>query len=113
MFLSVTRDKEGLSGIINIHLKDVCFLESYGNLIVVNTYEEEFYLFGTLQLWFNALSGSDLPFERVDRPYVANLAKVTRVEKEWYKLYFGNKFCTVTARRFPEIMRKLEELKKG
>ncbi|SEM66135.1 LytTR family transcriptional regulator DNA-binding domain-containing protein [Paenibacillus sp. OV219] len=117
MYLSVTEDLKGKSGIINLDVNDVWFIHFFSRkrIIEVHTETQILYMTGTLAYWQNALNTTyGFPFETVDRNIIVNVSQITCVDSVRSVAYFSSeiteksKFCTFSQGN----RKKIERLKK-
>jgi len=116
LYVAASRDLEG-RGLENIRVGDILFLEMVQNRILVHTSDSVYYLPNSLERWLRAFQTAGLTFELVDRPCIANLSNVKRMDPTWYRLYFnekpqpGEKPCNVARSNYRIIAKKIRELK--
>jgi DNA-binding LytR/AlgR family response regulator len=90
LLLSVTKDFDGKTGIINIPVEDVLFLE-YDFLekrVWAHTSGEQYYIPGTLIYWAEALRTGGYDFKKVDRNVVVQVPKITILDRMLKCAYF-------------------------
>lgn len=105
MNLTVSRDPEGKTGLIELPADQVWFVESYKkvkDMIALHVSQTEcFYAPGTLKFWSTALKASGLPFVIVDRTNAIHLPKIKSFD-EYLRAFFtdnrtkDSKYCTVS-----------------
>jgi len=113
-YLTVSRDIEGESGIVNLRVHDILFMEFSipADRVVVHTMEEQFYMNGTLKYWSGMLSASGYTFRNVDRNLV-NVDRIMLIDSVYKKAYFepeiqkGSKCCTMAFKRYNKIKEEL------
>ena len=90
MQLTVTRDIEGKSGISNLPVRDILFLQSdlTSKWIAVHTLDDQFYIPGTLIYWTEALKQGGYQFEKVDRNIVVHVPRICKMDRIFVKAYF-------------------------
>lgn len=112
LLLSVTRDEEGKTGLINITANDALFLEydQYQKRVYAHTLEERFYVAGSLTYWETALKAAGYEFEMVDRNIVVHMPKIKRLDRVFAKAYFeyeidkNSKYITLAQRYFKKVL---------
>jgi len=110
-YLTVTRDIEGESGIVNLNRNDIIFLESRKPIqrVAVHTEREEFYLPGTLKYWATTLNSSGESYRIVDRNIAVNIDKIVLMDSLQKRAYFSDevkktsKYCTLAYWRYSEL----------
>ncbi|MCC3376869.1 LytTR family transcriptional regulator DNA-binding domain-containing protein [Cohnella sp. REN36] len=113
MWLSVTRDQEGKTGLLNVSIDDVLYLESdFEKWVRVHTRDEHFYIAGTLIYWTHAFQASGHAFQKVDRNIVVHEPKIKRLDPVFAMAYFDSeigkhtKKITLAQKYFKELVRK-------
>jgi DNA-binding LytR/AlgR family response regulator len=116
MQLAVTRNVDGTSGIINLPINDVIFME-YDMIVkgvFVNTLNDKLYIAGTLTYWTDALKAQGYHFEKVDRNYVVQIPTIKKLDKIFTKAYFEyettplSKSVTLSQRQFKEVVTQIK-----
>ncbi|TVX91533.1 LytTR family transcriptional regulator DNA-binding domain-containing protein [Cohnella terricola] len=112
--LTVSRDSEGKTGLIELPVEDILFFESNSrnkDMIILHTWDELFYAPGTLRYWLEALKSSGEDFEMVDRVNVVHLSKVHHVDRIFRIAYFGesksSKQCTLSISNVSKVLQHL------
>jgi hypothetical protein len=111
MRLSVTRDNDGDSGLINLLVNDVLFLEFdiIKKKVWAHTLNNRFFMPGTLSYWTKALTNSGYDFMMVDRnilvqfPKIKRLNHVLRYAYFEYEIRYNSKKVTLAHKRYKEI----------
>ncbi|RKP49841.1 hypothetical protein D7Z26_18585 [Cohnella endophytica] len=90
MQLTVTLDIEGKSGISNLPVRDILFLQFdfISRWITVHTLDGQFFIPGTLIYWTEALKKGGYQFEKVDRNIVVHVPKICKMDRFFAKAYF-------------------------
>jgi len=116
--LSVTEDPKGKSGLINVDISDVCYIQFDGfkRILEVHTIDKKYYMPGSLTFWIESLGNSkDVFFRSVDRNSLLNMERIARLDRITKVAYFdteitGNsKYCPIAWHKFEQI----SELIKG
>ncbi|GGF72346.1 hypothetical protein GCM10010912_16830 [Paenibacillus albidus] len=110
--LTVTRDPEGKSGILNIDAGLILMLNfaMSSDKVTVHTEENIYFMVGTLKYWNKVLKCSGYRFEIVDRSNSMNLDKVKVLDKTLKIAYFDRKItnkskrCMIASCRFKEVV---------
>lgn len=116
--LAVTRDPDGLSGIVSISLSQVDYLicESEKKRIVVYAGEETYYMMGTIKYWETAIANSgEYRFVKVDRNTLVNIVNIQILDSKVRKAYFrqDKKFgCDFAHHKFHEYEQLIKQLNK-
>ncbi|AIQ70336.1 hypothetical protein [Paenibacillus graminis] len=111
ILLTVTRDPEGTSGILNIDAGLVLMLNFAlsSDKVAVHTADDVYFMVGTLKYWNKVLNCSGYRFGIVDRSNSMNLEKVTVLDKTLKIAYFDHdisnksKRCMIASYRFKEV----------
>lgn len=109
--ISVTRDVDGDSGIVNLKVADILFLEwnTKYERVIVHTKEEVFFTPGTLKYWAGTLNNSGFKFRIVDRNNAVNVDRIVRLDSVFKKAYFeadvrkNSKCCTMAFKRYKDL----------
>ncbi|MFC4103099.1 LytTR family transcriptional regulator DNA-binding domain-containing protein [Paenibacillus xanthanilyticus] len=90
MYLTVSEDTKGLSGIINLPIDEACYLEYDGSFkgVSVNTLKGNYYMNGALGYWENMLKAEGFQFQKVDRNVIVNVPKVVFLDPIFKVAYF-------------------------
>lgn len=101
MVIPVTRDKENLTEIVMLDMKDVIFLDVEGRNIVYHTHQEQFYhLFPSLAVMTKHTE--DLGFRKLDRINLVNIHQIKQLDVDHSKVFFEepvlkeSKYATVS-----------------
>ncbi|MGE7052951.1 LytTR family transcriptional regulator DNA-binding domain-containing protein, partial [Paenibacillus glucanolyticus] len=89
-YLTVTRDIEGESGIVNLKVSDILFLEwsTRAERVVVHTRVGEYYMTGILKYWTSVLNNSGFTFRVVDRNSAVNVNQIEMLDSNLKIAYF-------------------------
>ncbi|MEC0167420.1 LytTR family transcriptional regulator DNA-binding domain-containing protein [Paenibacillus graminis] len=109
--LTVTRDPDGKSGILNIDAGLVLMLNFAfsSDKVTVHTADSVYFMVGTLKYWNKVLNCSGYRFEIVDRSNAMNLDKVKVLDKTLKIAFFEqtitkkSKRCMIASYRFKEV----------
>ncbi len=112
MMLTVTKDVSGESGLCNLEVDKIIYLEAISEkkIVVVHTLEDKFYTMGTLKYWELALNHSGYNFGLVHRDLSVNLQNVQVMDKRRKNIYFeqqvrkNSKMCPIASHRFNELL---------
>jgi|HigsolmetaGSP12D_1036236.scaffolds.fasta_scaffold00095_18 DNA-binding LytR/AlgR family response regulator len=90
MRLSVSRDIDGKTGIVNLSVTDVLFLEYdlTTKKVWVHTLRDRYYIPGTLSFWAEALRAGGYDFRKVDRNIVVQVPKIKVMDRTFKYAYF-------------------------
>jgi len=118
MHLSVTLDIEGKSGISNLPVGDVLFLQCdfVSKWITVHTLDEQYFIPGTLVYWTEALQQGGYQFEKVDRNIVVHIPKICKMDRYFARAYFEiettsrSKSVTLSQKYFKLLAQQLKEV---
>lgn len=110
----VTRDIEALSGLVNLSIQDIAFMEYARKIdrVIVHTVDSMYYMMGTLKYWQTALDNSGYNFVTVDRTNVVNMDKIVLLDEVYHVAYFEenitdrSKRCTFTNINFKKVQQK-------
>lgn len=109
--LSVTKDINGDSGLVNILVEDIWYMmhSSGVNRIIVYTINGEYILNGPLKYWANTLNNSGYHFTESDRSASVNIDKVVRINEFFKTAYFdgSNKGCMLSEKGLKEVKKQL------
>ncbi|ETT45253.1 hypothetical protein C162_21993 [Paenibacillus sp. FSL R7-269] len=113
--LALTKDKEGISGIINIPVRDVYYFEStYGRTSHIDVYTRSgmYYTMGTMRYLMDTLNSSGYRFSKGDRSASINLDRVVRVDKFLKTAFFddSNAGCMLTNRGYNTLIKELQQV---
>lgn len=113
--LTLTKDKEGSSGIFNIPASEVFYFEStYGKTSHIDVYTRNgmFYTMGTLKYLMDSLNSSGYRFSKGDRSASINLDRVVRVDKFLKTAFFdeSNTGCMLTNRGYNTLIKELQQV---
>ncbi|MFC5652924.1 LytTR family transcriptional regulator DNA-binding domain-containing protein [Paenibacillus solisilvae] len=86
----VTRDKEGITGIIFIEFEKILKFTTQSNRVMVHTSDEVYYQLDNLDRLESALKASTDRFERADRGNLIDLTQVVEIDDKFSKAYFRN-----------------------
>lgn len=117
--LSVTKDIEGASGLYQLSVLKIAYMEydKTINRVVVHTPEKIYYTMGTLKFFQKALAENGHRFMWVDRTFVVNIDCIKVMDTTRHIAYFDSnpnihsKKCTFTSGRFLEVMERLGTFK--
>lgn len=113
--LSVAKDIEGVSGLYQLPVTEIAYMEYQKtiNRVVVHTPGKKYYTMGTLLFWQKALAANGHRFMWVDRTNVVNIDCIKVMDTIRHIAYFdtipsnGSKKCTFTNGRFVEVVERL------
>ncbi|OBZ08031.1 LytTR family transcriptional regulator DNA-binding domain-containing protein [Bacillus sp. FJAT-26390] len=88
--LSVTSCPDGLSGIYNLSVDAVNYMEgdSAQRRVVIYTLTDVFYMPGSIKFWQTALNNSGYAFADIDRNILVNSANVKLLDSDKKEAYF-------------------------
>lgn len=90
MRIPVTRDKDNMTDVVMLDLKDVIYVHMQDRTVVYHTLNEKFFhLMPSLSIL--AKHTETLGFERVDRINLVNMNKIEYFDDEYAKIYFEPK----------------------
>ncbi|MCL6601667.1 MAG: LytTR family transcriptional regulator DNA-binding domain-containing protein [Paenibacillus sp.] len=110
--LSVTKDLDGLSGIVQLNIDDIAFLEfdSRSGKIFIHTIEDRiFYTVGSLKYWTMVLNNSGYRFFVADRNNAVHIDKIVEMNGLLKVAYFqtnrtnASKHCTMSKSGYKEV----------
>lgn len=118
MHLTVTMDVEGQSGISNLSVDDILFLQfDYDSKwVTVHTLDGQYFIPGTLVYWAEALKNGGYQFEKVDRNVVVHIPKICKMDRYFVKAYFEmettsrSKSVTLSQKYFKLLAGQLREV---
>lgn len=117
--LSVAKDIEGSSGLYQLPVLEIAYMEYQKtiNRVVVHTPEKKYYSMGTLVFWQSGLAANGHRFMWVDRTNVVNIDCIKLMDTVRHIAYFDavpcktSKKCTFTSGRFNEVLERIGESK--
>ncbi|MFD1886848.1 LytTR family transcriptional regulator DNA-binding domain-containing protein [Paenibacillus wenxiniae] len=111
--LSVTREVDGDTGILNIDTGTIWYMEYDRHIdrIVVHTQRSMYYMTGTLKYWKIVLNNSGLNFALVDRNALININNIIEIDTNYRDAYFDevkSKVCTLARHKFADNIKDLK-----
>ena len=118
MKLAVTRDAEGKTGLINLSVSEILYLEfdMTEKWVFVHTLEDRFYISGNLSYWAEALKAVGFGFEKVDRNVVVHLQKIKRLDRVFayaffeYEVQKNSKKVTLAQKHVKKVLSMVDEI---
>lgn len=111
---TLSAKEDGSTGFVSVPAEDVLYFFFHENQVKAQTSQQEYYAgWDSLDRLWKAIRGTDPRFYRTDRNYIANLARIRRLDEEWCKGYFEehpdsrSKFCYIARVRMKEVQRRL------
>jgi len=118
MQLAVTRDTEGKTGLINLPVSEVLFLEFDMTVkwVIVHTLQDQFFVAGNLTYWVESLKAKGFDFEKVDRNVVVHMPKIKRIDRSFAYAYFeyevgkDSKRITLAQKYFKKVLSMVDDI---
>lgn len=114
--ISVTKDKEGSSGLISQRIRNITHLESDGDYVVIfMSTGEKYYVVGALKHWVHTLNhtGEGHRFVVCDRANAVNLDQIVCLDTIFRRAYFTQDIgprtisCSMSVKKFELIHQEL------
>jgi len=113
--LSVTKDENGYSGLVQLNIADIAFLESRTGKILIHTiHNDTFYTVGSLKYWTQVLNSTGFSFFIADRNNSVHMDNIVEMNGFLKVAYFernrGNtsKHCTMSKSGYKEVSMLLD-----
>ncbi|KGE19198.1 LytTR family transcriptional regulator DNA-binding domain-containing protein [Paenibacillus wynnii] len=118
--LSVTKDQNGLSGIVQLNIDDIAFLEfdSRSGKIFIHTIDNNiFYTVGSLKYWTEVLNNTGYRFFVADRNNSVHIDNIVEMNEFLKIAYFernrteNSSQCTMSKSGYKEVSQLLDNRK--
>lgn len=115
--LTVSKDFDGMSGIVTVCIEEILFLKAENGGVSVHTPDAVYYSPGTLRYWTVALNSSGYHFILSDRNNSINMRKIVEINKLQKLAYFdtadrrnkASKYATMSTSGYKEVQRAISE----
>lgn len=114
--LSVSKDRNGDAGGLNVPIKEITHLQTDRYKVVVHTKENQFFETATLTYLENFLNSSGYKFRAADRSSLINVETIKFVDTDLMLAYFEDeptkksKRCTLGKEKFERILKEFPQL---